>query len=212
MKNYVVNDGKSFLRGYKKSGDELILSLGDNSTISVANTEENIRYLDELMIEQHYGYKNVTSPLVSFKDMVLAGSLGVLTSGLVAGDNSSSVTLSDNLKISTILGLSAFSISLLLINTIKAKEASSDYEKDELFLSYQKELELFLTSEAFYNSLSKNQKDKFQCVRENAQDLSLNLINDLSLREVKDVVLKMEKFNDNSDLFLNKFNAKRRRK
>lgn len=211
MKKYVINNGKSFLRGYEESGDELILNLGDNSTISVANTEENVRYLDELMIEQHYGYKNVSSPLVSYKDIVLAGSLGVLTSGLVAGDNSTSMTLQDNLKISTVLGLSAFSISLLLINTIKAKEASSDYEKDELFLSYQKELELFLTSEAFYNSLSKNQKDKFQCVKESEKDLSLNLINDLSLREVKDIVLKMEKFNDNSDLFLNKLNAKRRK-
>ncbi len=211
MKKYAINNGKSFLRGYEESGDELILNLGDNSTISVANTEENVRYLDELMIEQHYGYKNVSSPLVSFKDIVLAGSLGVLTSGLVAGDNSTSMTLQDNLKISTVLGLSAFSISLLLINTIKAKEASSDYEKDELFLSYQKELELFLTSEAFYNSLSKNQKDKFQCVKESEKDLSLNLINDLSLREVKDIVLKMEKFNDNSDLFLNKLNAKRRK-
>ena len=211
MKKYAINNGKSFLRGYEESGDELILNLGDNSTISVANTEENVRYLDELMIEQHYGYRNVTAPLVSFKDIVLAGSFGVLTSGLVAGDNSTSMTLQDNLKISTVLGLSAFSISLLLINTIKAKEASSDYEKDELFLSYQKELELFLTSEAFYNSLSKNQKDKFQCVKESEKELSLNLINDLSLREIKDIVLKMEKFNDNSDLFLNKLNAKRRK-
>ena len=137
MKNYAVNNSKSFLRGYEKSGDELILSLGDNSTISVANTEENIGYLDELMIEQHYRYRNTTSPLVSFKDIVLAGSLGVLTSGLVAGDNSTSMSLQDNLKISTVLGISAFSISLLLINTIKAMKASSDYEKDELVLSYQ---------------------------------------------------------------------------
>ena len=211
MKNYAVNNSKSFLRGYEKSGDELILSLGDNSTISVANTEENIGYLDELMIEQHYRYRNTTSPLVSFKDIVLAGSLGVLTSGLVAGDNSTSMSLQDNLKISTVLGISAFSISLLLINTIKAMKASSDYEKDELFLSYQKELALFLTSEAFYNPLSKNQKDKFQCVRENEKSLSLNLINDLSLKEIKDVILKMEKFNNNSDVFLEKFNSKGRK-
>ena len=141
----------------------------------------------------------------------MAGSLGVLTSGLVAGDNSTSMSLQDNLKISTVLGISAFSISLLLINTIKAMKASSDYEKDELFLSYQKELALFLTSEAFYNSLSKNQKDKFQCVRENEKSLSLNLINDLSLKEIKDVILKMEKFNNNSDVFLEKFNSKGRK-
>ena len=80
-----------------------------------------------------------------------------------------------------------------------------------MFLSYQKELELFLTSEAFYNSLSKNQKDKFQCVREDEKSLSLNLINDLSLKEIKDVILKMEKFNNNSDVFLEKFNSKRRK-
>lgn len=95
-----------------------------------------------------------------------------------------------------------------LIATSKAKNALLDYEKDSLFVENRDLFELYLSSTNFCNGLSKKTREKVSDV---CGRLSLNVINDFKLSEIKEIYLKIINYNDNDEMFVDRDNVRIRK-
>lgn len=211
MKKYLTNE-RQFLREYKVINDKIELFLGDDSTTQIDNSTENIDYLDNLMLEQHYDYPNNITFFNSKENLNNALLIGGGAFLLGALDQLSHSSILSSLEISTILALGGTSVSYYLLGSSKAKEASADYIKDELFLQNQKSLEMFITSKAFCKSFSDKLQQKLLKLSNIKKDISLNDINDFTINDIKTLVLKMNDFNEKSEVFIKKYNKNNTRK
>lgn len=203
MKKYLVDKKNSnFLREYVVSGDKIKLFLADGSLKEIDNTLENIEYLDDLMLEQYYEYDK--DSLVSFSGTNFAISSGVAAGTAItfASDGvSEGMELSNSVKMGCLLGAGVGVVTSYLIATSMAKDALLDYEKDSLFVENRDLFELYLSSDNFCNGLSKRTREKVNDVRGR---LSLNVINDFRLSEIKEIYLKISNYNDDNEMFVDR--------
>ena len=210
MKKYLVDKkNTSFLREYVVFDDRLKLFLADGSFKEIDNTLENIKYLDDLMLEQYYEYDK--DSLVSFSgtNFAISSGLAVGTAITFASDGvSDGMELSNSAKMGSVLGAGVGVATSYLIATSKAKNALLDYEKDSLFVENRDLFELYLSSTNFCNGLSKKTREKVSDV---CGRLSLNVINDFKLSEIKEIYLKIINYNDNNEMFVDRDNVRIRK-
>lgn len=210
MKKYLVDKkNTSFLREYVASGDKIVLFLADGSFKEIENTLENTKYLDDLMLEQYYEYDK--DSLVSFSgtNFAISSGLAVGTAITFASDGvSDGMELSNSAKMGSVLGVGVGVATSYLIATSKAKNALLDYEKDSLFVENRDLFELYLSSKSFCDGLSKKTREKVSAV---CGRLSLNVINDFKLSEIKEIYLKIINYNDNNEMFVDRDNVRIRK-
>ena len=201
MRKYLVDKKNTgFLREYVVSGDKIKLFLADGSLKEIDNTLENIKYLDDLMLEQYYEYDK--DSLVSFSGTNFAISSGVAVGTAItfASDGvSAGMELSDSVQMGSLLGASVGVVTSYLIAASKAKDALLDYEKDSLFVLNRDLFELYLSSENFCNGLSKRTREKVSDV---CGKLTLNAINDFKPSEIKEIYLKIFNYIDDDEKFI----------
>ena len=201
MRKYLVDKKNTgFLREYVVSGDKIKLFLADGSLKEIDNTLENIKYLDDLMLEQYYEYDK--DSLVSFSGTNFAISSGVAVGTAItfASDGvSAGMELSDSVQMGPLLGASVGVVTSYLIAASKAKDALLDYEKDSLFVLNRDLFELYLSSENFCNGLSKRTREKVSDV---CGKLTLNAINDFKPSEIKEIYLKIFNYIDDDEKFI----------
>lgn len=202
MKKYLIDkNNKSFLKEYHVVGDKINLVLGDNSLKQIENSEENINYLDELMLEQFYEYEI---------DKVLSGSLSttITSLGVTAASGllmtqegiANGLELGNSAKMGALIGVGAGTVTYYLMATTKAKEAEEDYEKDLMFVENMQQIKLYLSSDNFCKELSKKLQEKL--AKNKDKNISLNSINDFKLGEIKEIVLKIDHHNYTNDSFI----------
>lgn len=202
MKKYLIDkNNKSFLKEYHVVGDKINLVLGDNSIKQIENSEENINYLDELMLEQFYEYEI---------DKVLSGSLSatITSLGVTAASGllmtqegiANGLELGNSAKMGVLIGAGAGTVTYYLMATTKAKEAEEDYEKDLMFVENMQQIKLYLSSDNFCKELSKKLQEKL--AKNKDKNISLNSINDFKLGEIKEIVLKIDHHNYTNDSFI----------
>lgn len=202
MKKYLIDkNNKSFLKEYHVVEDKINLVLGDNSLKQIENSEENINYLDELMLEQFYEYEI---------DKVLSGSLSatITSLGVTAASGllmtqegiANGLELGNSAKMGALIGVGAGTVTYYLMATAKAKEAEEDYEKDLMFVENMQQIKLYLSSDNFCKELSKKLQEKLAKIKE--ENISLNTMNDFKLGEIKEIVLKIDHHNCKNDSFI----------
>ena len=71
---------------------------------------------------------------------------------------------------------------------------------------------MFITSKAFCKSFSDKLQQKLLKLSNSKKDISLNDINDFTINDIKTLVLKMNDFNEKSEVFIKKYNKNNTRK
>lgn len=203
MKKYLVDKkDSSFLREYVVDGDVIRLFLANGGEKEIANSVDNIKYLDDLMIDQYYNYDN--DSLVSFSGTNVAVSLGIAVgAGITFATDSVSngMEFDNSVKMGLLVGTGAGVVSSYLAATSKAKEALSDYEKDSLFVENMDLFSLYLSSDNFCNCLSKRTRNKVLSFRD--KGFSLNTMNEFSLSEIREIYFKISNYS-NGDTFVDR--------
>lgn len=202
MKNYLVDNDPSFILGYKVKGNIIEIMLGNKSTISISYSDENVKYLDDLMEEQHKDYKANSITALDKKSVissaVVGGALGT-TSLISESDNTPNAFV-----FSLVVGTVAFLISSSLIASARSKDSYNDYIKDEIFLNYRDLLEQNFSKTSFYKSLPNSLRKKVVDIYVGKDHLCLNAINNLSLKDMENLVWKNIEFCDKNKKLVRK--------
>ena len=82
MKNYLVDNDPSFILGYEVKDNIIEIMLGNKSTISISYSDENVKYLDDLMEEQHKYYKADSITALDKKSVISSAVVGGALLGL----------------------------------------------------------------------------------------------------------------------------------
>ena len=202
MKNYLVNNDPNFVLGYEVDGQNINLMLGDKSSISISYSDENIKYLDELMEEQHKDYK--------YDPVMYLDRKNIITSAIVGGALGTAVAISesDNISnmvfLSSLIGIGTFFVSSSILGTMKAETSYKDYEKDKLLLIYKEQLESKFQDIFFYNSLSSDLREKVIDIYLGNDHLCLNAINNFSLKDMENLVWKSIEYDTKNKKLLRK--------
>lgn len=202
MKNYLVNNDPNFVLGYEVDGQNINIMLGDKSSISISYSYENIKYLDELMEEQHKDYK--------YDPVMYLDRKNIITSAIVGGALGSAVAISesDNISnmvfLSSLIGIGTFFVSSSILGTMKAETSYKDYEKDKLLLIYKEQLENKFQDVSFYNSLSSDLREKVIDIYLGNDHLCLNAINNFSLKDMENLVWKSIEYDTKNKKLLRK--------
>lgn len=202
MKNYLVNNDPNFVLGYEVDGQNINIMLGDKSSISISYSYENIKYLDELMEEQHKDYK--------YDPVMYLDRKNIITSAIVGGALGSAVAISesDNISnmvfLSSLIGIGTFFVSSSILGTMKAETSYKDYEKDKLLLIYKEQLENKFQDVSFYNSLSSDLREKVIDIYLGNDHLCLNAINNFNLKDMENLVWKSIEYDTKNKKLLRK--------
>lgn len=188
MKKYLVNNDPNFVLGYEVDGQNINIMLGDKSNISISYSDENIKYLDELMEEQHKEYKYNPVMFLDRKNIITSAIVGGALGTIVAISESDNT--SNMIFLSSIIGVGTFFVGSSVIGAMKAETSYRDYEKDELLLIYREQLESKFQDVCFYNSLSSDLRKKVIDIYIGNDHLCLNAINNFSLKDMENLVWK----------------------
>lgn len=188
MKKYLVNNDQNFILGYEIKEELIKVTFLDGKIKYFPYSELAIKFLDNTMKEQHKSYEKGFAISIDKKNIIFSSIISAIIASSILLDESE-----DNIDIylttAVVTGLS-FLASALIIGVNKKEEAYRDFEKDELMLKYQELLEKTCSDEEFYNKLPKKLKSKVTDIHTGKDHLCINSINDFTLSEIQNLVLK----------------------
>ncbi|MGN0992628.1 MAG: hypothetical protein ACI4PE_01620 [Bacilli bacterium] len=188
MKNYLVSNNKNFILGYEIKEELIKVTFSNGKIKYIPNSELAINYLDDVMKEQHELYKKAPDVFIDKKSIICSSIISaIIASSLLLDETEDNTDI--YLTTAVVTGLS-FLASTLIIGVNKKEEAYRDFEKDELMLKYQELLEKTCSDEEFYNKLPKKLKSKVTDIHTGKDHLCINSINDFTLSEIQNLVLK----------------------
>ena len=188
MKNYLVSNNKNFILGYEVKEELIKVTFSNGEIKYIPRSESAINYLDDVMKDQHELYKKDFELSIDKKNIICSSIISaIIASSILMNETEDNTDV--YLTTAVVTGLSFFA-STLIIGVNKKEEAYRDFEKDELMLKYQELLEKTCSDEEFYNQLPKRLKRKVTDIHTGKDHLCINSINDFTLSEIQNLVLK----------------------
>lgn len=202
MKKYLINNNQNFILGYEVKEELIKVTFSNGEIKCIPYSKLEINFLDNVMKKQHESYKKDPGVFIDKKNIACSSIISaIISSSILMNETEDNTDV--YLTTAVVTGLS-FLASTLIIGANKKEEAYRDFEKDELMLKYQELLEKTFNDEEFYNTLPKKIKSKVIDIHTGKDHLCINSINDFTLSEIQNLVLKSIDYNEKSKKLIRK--------
>ncbi len=199
MRKYIVKNDKNFIREYDVKDDVIEVSYGDsleNQKIkTLPYSEENVEFLDELMISQYNEYSYNGSINFSANNLLSSSILGTAIGLFVFMDElNNEAGINSSIAISIPTAIVLFITAQMAFGTSDSKEAIKDYEKDKLLIENFELLDKIIKTEQSFNQIPRGIRKKVADIHDGNANLGINSVKKLNLKEMEKLVYQSKEY------------------